>query len=329
MENENILPPPNEPDAPSNLFDEPIRSVPKFNILLLIAGLMILTGFFLPWIKFRYPGIDFDMYDDMGAGIPTINGIYLLTSVNSEISELSWLLTIFLVFIPLGSGIVAFNSAIRGVLTKATVYGIAASVFLPLCLFTLYLFIPRYAFGFGGSGRMIRLGIGFILMVTGSGVCFIYAMIKMIEGVKNVNMIPSLKYNIIGGAVTAGITYLVFDNIKEPDEAIIYLYIAIFAVGLLVAGFLYRNNTVNTNYYSSNIAGFIFSLVFSIVLLIIIGIAKGFGETMATEGFVFLIVTQSLFGFIITSLSPGSATNKMITLELEGEPGTDTNTGRS
>lgn len=154
-------------------------------------------------------------------------------------------------------------------------------------------------------------------------------MIKMIEGVKNVNMIPSLKYNIIGGAVTAGITYLVFDNIKEPDEAIIYLYIAIFAVGLLVAGFLYRNNTVNTNYYSSNIAGFIFSLVFSIVLLIIIGIAKGFGETMATEGFVFLIVTQSLFGFIITSLSPGSATNKMITLELEGEPGTDTNTGRS
>lgn len=313
MENENIVPGTNEQDTPSFLFDEPIRPTSQRNLWLMAAALLIFAGFFLPWLKFRYPDFDMDMYDEMDMRIPTINGILLLTNITSEMSEITWLLTVFLVLIPLGAAIVAFNSSLRGFLTKSTLFGIASAVFFPLVLFSLYLFLPKYAFGWGSGlelGRLMKLGIGFILMAVGSLFCFIYAMIKIIEGAKNTNLVAALPFNIIGGAVMAGATYLLFDNIKEPGEAMVYVYLGIFTAGLLLAGYLYRRNAKGgANYYSSIIAGFIFSAVHTITLVIIAGITDGIKETSVAMSFVFLLMSQCLFGFIITSFSPGTARN--------------------
>ncbi|NOT50440.1 MAG: hypothetical protein HOP10_04090 [Chitinophagaceae bacterium] len=313
MENENLVPGTNASATPQT--SPAVSPAPSFqgNTLLLVAALLILLGFFLPWIN---TGIGRGDYDEIGFGVPTINGTNLI-SLAGRIPEAGWLLTIYLILIPVGSLLVAYNAYQKTFSEKTMMFGIAAAVFLPITLFALYIIIPKYElFDMDDFGRgSLKLGIGFIMMVIGSVYCFIYAMRRISQNMNRISPGPMFKFGAIGGGVTGALTYLIFDNMNDSEGAILYIYLGLFISGILLSAYLYKNNTrVNSNYHSSIVTGFIFSGAYAFSLFIIASItSNGAATGMQGQLFIFLLVGQCLFGFIISSMSGNTGVMQMST----------------
>lgn len=283
------------------------------NILLLIAAMLIVIGFFLPWINTGgYGGRNYD-FDDSNFGVPSINGGNLISLVG-KIPEIGWLLTIYLILVPIGGIIVAYNASQRTFSEKAMMFGVASAIYIPLSLFILYLSIPKSDL-FGGdflSVGMFNLGIGFIMMVIGGAYCLIYAIGRISQNMKNVSSPQIFKFGGIGGLVTGVLIYLIMYNMGEmgnPGTSIVFIYLIFVIAGVLLSCYLYRTNGTFTNYHSGIVTGFIFSVAYVLTLLVIASITtsnegKGnsTGQLLLGRVVIFLLVFQALFGFIITSL---------------------------
>lgn len=315
MENENPVQSTNE--SPSNSTNPVALQQSSFqgNILLLIAALLIVIGFFLPWINTGgYGGRNYD-FDDSDFGVPSINGANLISLVG-KIPEIGWLLTIYLILVPLGGTIVAFNAGQRTFSEKAMMFGIASAINIPLSLFTLYLSIPKRDLFGNGKGTlsgsdflsvgMFNLGIGFIMMVIGGAYCLIYAIGRISQYMKNVSSPQIFKYGGIGGVVTGVLIYLIMYNMGEMGgnsvTSIVFIYLVIVIVGVLLSCHLYRTNGALANYHSGIVTGFVFSGAYVFTLLIIASITSNEGTGQLGRVVIFLLVFQALFGFIITSL---------------------------
>jgi hypothetical protein len=289
--------PPTAPSTPSS----------QSKTFLLIAALLILIGFFLPWINTGFGGGRNSDFDEEMLGGPTINGTYLIT-LAGKVPEVGWLLAIFLILVPLGSIIVAINSQQKTFSEKAMMFGVASSVYIPLSLFALYLVIPKQEL-FGNRGNLAGFGVGFILMLIGSAYCFIYAIGRIFGKMKHISGGPIFTFGMAGGVIAGVLTYLIFDNIKGSDVSILYIYLGIVIFGILLSGYLYRSNASgNSNYHSSIVSGFVFSAAYSFTLFIIVSIVDKTGMNRFSQVFIFILVTQCLFGFIISSLSGGTVT---------------------
>jgi hypothetical protein len=269
------------------------------NILLLVAALLVLVGFFLPWINPGGGGYDNDDYD-YESEIPTINGIYLISNVNN-VPEVGWLLTIFMLLVPVGALIVAYNTTRRSFSEKAMTFGIAAAAFIPISLLALYLLMPGRGMWGDLIGSRVKLGIGFIMMGAGGVYCLFYAIARIGQHMKNISAGPLFKFGAIGGVITAVIIYLVMDNISSPGTSMAYIYLFLVIAGLLLSVYIHSTGD-NVNYHSGLVVGFIFSATYVFTLLIISSIENSRATARVGEVLLFTLVFHSLFGFVISSL---------------------------
>lgn len=269
------------------------------NTLLLVAALLIVIGFFLPWIGTGGSrGRDYD--EDFG--MPAVNGTFLISTVG-KIPEIGWLLTVYLILVPLGGIIVAYNASQKWFSEKMMMFGIASAVFIPLSLFTLYLSVPKgefYAEDFLSGA--FKLGIGFIMMIIGGIYCLIYAIGRISKNMKNISSPPIFKFGVLGGVLTGGLIYLFLDNINGSTSSVVYIYLAIVIAGILLSCYFYRTSTVQANYHSGLVTGFVFAAAYVFTLLIIASITNGEGTGQFGRVLIFMLVFQALFGFVFTSL---------------------------
>lgn len=299
-----------EPTPETDLFTEP-PAVSNRNILLMIAALAILAGFFLPWMAQNRSNL---LYDDEFP-MPTVNGIYLV-NLTSQIPHVGFLLMLFLVLVPIGSIIVAYNSYQHEFSEKIMMFGLAAAVFIPMSILSLYLMSPGARFLTGGFGGGLKLGIGMILMGAGAIYCLVYAIGRIGRNMQGIASGPLFKYGAVGGVLTALLVYIVMKTMSGEGAVGFYVYLLALIGGILSSVSMYRSKAVYSNYHSGQVAGFIFSGTLTVTLIILSTIESSVIIGRISEGLFFLLVFQVLFGFVVSSLV-GNTETPAVELELE------------